>query len=292
MVAERQRKEAEQLVLPDQENTLSQKEEPAFDQGAAEPEMQGSQSARAVTEDGAEIEPAEQQVPLPPKSTASSREKRATRRQRGLEHNELQNKHVAFALEGQVGALSREGSPPREEEDQGPKGEAAASEPPKGTAEEGLQVTDEPPVPLDNGTVDLSSPSRSQQEEVGVARVNSNGLGRPESHKSQIRVSQSFTCPERPSELALNLQNHLTTSKSFREPAALSGDRNKQRTQRELGSPTSFQIQRYQDDPEKLRDKRERWKGKRRLATGQSDVLSQSLEERSEQSPSPPQHLT
>ncbi|KAL8177927.1 UNVERIFIED_CONTAM: hypothetical protein K2H54_023642, partial [Gekko kuhli] len=291
MVAERQRKEAEQLVHPGQEeNTPTWVEEPTLDQGAAEPETQESPSTGVVTEDGAKNELAAQQVLLPPKSTASSREKRASRRQRGLEHNELQNKHVALALEGQAGVLSREGSPPREEEQ---KEEAAPSGPPKGAAAaEGPQVTEEPPFPLDNGTAALNSLNRSQRGEVGVASVDTNGLGRPEGHKSQIRGSQSFTCPERPSELALNLQNHLTTSKSFRGPAVPSSEMNRPGAQRELGSPSSsFQIQRYQDDPEKLRDKRERWKGKRRLAGGQGDSLSQSLEERSEHSPSPPRHL-
>ncbi|XP_015282170.1 PREDICTED: unconventional myosin-IXb [Gekko japonicus] len=292
MVAERQSKEAEQLVHPGQEeNTLTWVEEPALDQGATEPETQGSPSTGVVAEDRAENEPAAQQVPLPPKSAASSREKRASRRQRGLEHNELQNKHVALALEGPAGALCREGSPPREEEE---AAVAAPSGPSKGAAAaEVPQVTEELPFPLDNGTVALNSLSRSQREEVGVASVETNGLGRPEGHKSQIRGSQSFTCPERPSELALNLQNHLATSKSFRAPAVPSGDRNRPGAQRELGSPSSssssFQIQRYQDDPEKLRDKRERWKG---LAGGQGDVLSQSLEERSGHSPSPPRHLT
>ncbi|XP_060088740.1 unconventional myosin-IXb [Heteronotia binoei] len=296
MVAERQRKEAEQLVPPEGKKATNWVVELALDQAAAEPETQGSQSTGLV----AKIELAEQQASLPSKSAASSREKRASRRKRGLEHNELQNKHVAFALEGQAGVLTGEGSPPREEgeeEDQEPveEGEetAASSGPPEGAVEAEPQATAEPSLPTDNGTAVLSPASQSQQEEAGAASADTNGFGRPESHKSQLRASQSFTCPERPSELALNLQNHLATSQSFRGPAALSGDRRRPGAPRELGSPTSFQIQRYQDDPEKLRDKRERWKGKRCLAGGQSDAHSQSLEEKSEHSPSsPPRDLT
>ncbi|XP_048353473.1 unconventional myosin-IXb isoform X2 [Sphaerodactylus townsendi] len=296
MLAEEQKKEAEQHGHAEQENRLSRTEEPAQDQEAAEATVPPSQSARLVVEDGAENELAEKQALLPQKSTASSREKRESRRQRGLEHNELQNKHVVFALEGQAGDLSREGSPFRQEEEAAeegrePKREAVSSElSPTDSAVGGSQVAGEPPLPLDNGTPVSKSPSGSQQEEAGAASVDTNGLGRPEGHKSQIRSSQSFTCPERPSELALNLQNHLTTSKSFRAPAEPAGDR--PGTQKELGSPTSFQIQRYQDDLEKLRDKRERWKGKRCLGGGQSDSLSQSLEERSGASPTHPPQLT
>ncbi|XP_077187964.1 unconventional myosin-IXb isoform X3 [Paroedura picta] len=291
--AERQRKEAEELVHPGPENTLSQLEEPTLDQGGTEPERQGSPSAGAGTKERAETGPAEQQAPHPPKCVASSREKRASRRQRGLEHNELQNKHVAFALEGPAGALSREGSPPQEGEEeekdhQEPEeGEAASSAPPKGPAEEGPHVS---LPPLDNDTAALNS--RSRLEEVRGASVDTNGLGGAESHKSQIRASQSFTCPERPSALALNLQNHLAASQSFWDPATPPGDQSQPGAQRELGSPTTFQIQRYQDDPEKLRDKRERWKGKRCPTGGQNDVLSQSLDGRSGQSPSPPRPLT
>nr|XP_056723553.1 unconventional myosin-IXb [Euleptes europaea] len=286
MVTEGQEKEAEQHTDPGQENRSSSAEEPAPDQGAAEPEMQRSKSPGTVAED----EPAGKQAPPPQKSAASSREKRESRRQRGLEHNELQNKHVAFALEGQAGALSRESSPLREEEGepegQGPLEEAASPKPsPEGPTVDRAQETGEPPLPLDNGTLVLNPPSKSQE---GGASVDTNGLGRPEGHKSQIRGSQSFVCPERPSELALNLQNHLAASRSFRGPAKLSGDRHQPGAPKELGSPTSFQIQRYQDDIEKLRDKRERWKGKRHLGGGQSDALSQSLEERSQPYPSPP----
>ncbi|XP_054835743.1 unconventional myosin-IXb isoform X3 [Eublepharis macularius] len=289
MVAEEQKEEVE-LQDNSQEDRLSQAEEVSSDQRAVEPEMQLSHSAGLVAEDGAENKPAEKLAPFSQKSAPSSREKRESRRQRGLEHNELQNKHVAS------GALSREGSPPQEEEEEEEEGqesgqvvkeEEASSKP----SEEGPRGTEEPPLPLDIGPLVLNPPSGSKQEEVGVAAVNTNRLERPENHKSQIRGSQSFTCPVRPSELTIDLPSNLSASKSFRGFTELYNTQNKEGAPKELGSPTSFQIQRYQDDPEKLRDKRERWKGKRRLGCRPSNVLSQSLEERSEPSPPSPPRL-
>lgn len=271
-----------------QENGLGRAEEPTSD-----PEMQPDQAARFAVdeeEDRAENEQLEKQAPLlSQKSMASSREKRESRRQRGLEHNKLQNKHVSFAFEGQPGAPNKEGTSTHdvaEGESYNPgryeAGDAISSEPlPKRAEEEGAKMTGENPLTL-NGNAPVSSLSLGLKQEEAANMANANGLGRPENPK--IRASQSFTCPERPSELSLNLQNNLASSKSFRS----STNKSKQGAPKDLGSPSSFPIQRYQDDPDKLRDKRERWKGKRQLA-GRDEMHSQSLEERGEraQSPSP-----
>ncbi|XP_066491862.1 unconventional myosin-IXb isoform X2 [Tiliqua scincoides] len=285
--------EVERQKAIKQENGLGQAEESISDQMVVEPEMQTDQRVKfeeeEEEEDRAENEQVGKQAPLlSQKSTASSREKRESRRQRGLEHNKLQNKHVSFAFEGQPGAPSREDSPTHkiaEEESCNPEqyeaGDAISSEPlPKSTEEEGAQRTGENPLGL-NGSASVSSLPLGLKQEEAANMANANGLGRPENPK--IRISQSFTCPERPSELSLNLQNNLASSRSFRS----STNKSKQGASKDLGSPTSFPIQRYQDDPGKLRDKRERWKDKRQLA-GRDEMHSQSLDERGEPAQSPP----
>uniref|UniRef100_A0A8C5J6X0 Myosin IXB n=1 Tax=Junco hyemalis TaxID=40217 RepID=A0A8C5J6X0_JUNHY len=127
---------------------------------------------------------------------SNSREKRESRRQRGLEHNDLQNKHALLSLEG----------PPAED-----------------TA----------------------------------------------------------------ADLALKVHSTLSAGGSFHGPADCWADRNRrQRATKDLDSNTSA-IQRYVDDPEKLKYKREKWKGKRQSDSGQNDVLSQSLDGRIRLSPDP-----
>uniref|UniRef100_A0A8B9RPI9 Myosin IXB n=1 Tax=Accipiter nisus TaxID=211598 RepID=A0A8B9RPI9_9AVES len=153
----------------------------------------------------------------------NSREKRESRRQRGLEHNELQNKHVLFSFEG-------------------------------------------PP-----------SPMKTQGNQ-----------------NNQLRGSQSFNCPERPTNLALNLHNTLSATGSFQTPAEGWADKTKrlvQKATKDLDSPTSSPIQRYVDDPGKLKYKREKWKGKRQSDAGQNDMLSQSLDERTRADKSPQDQL-
>uniref|UniRef100_A0A8C2TU22 Myosin IXB n=1 Tax=Coturnix japonica TaxID=93934 RepID=A0A8C2TU22_COTJA len=175
----------------------------------------------------------------------SSREKREFRRQRGLEHNELQNKHVQFSFEG--GALLC-----LEEQT---------------SSEEALE--------------NILEPKESREQDT----VN-RGMKTQENQNSQLKVSQS--CPERPTNLALNLENTLLATGSFQTPAESWGDKNRRPVQKEtkdLDSPTSSQIQRYVDDPGKLKYKREKWKGKRQSDAGQNDMLSQSLDGRTRQSP-------
>lgn len=266
VTAKKQEEEKQQAAR--QENGLSLVEEAVSGLAPEEPEMQLEERA----EDGAETRHEEKQAALAQKSGASSREKRESRRRRGLEHNKLQNKHVAFSFEEPSVTPENE---IRESEQAVEKDTVS----PENEAKERHRVADRQPVPLESKGV----PALDLKQEA--PKVDSDLLeNRSGGHKNQIRGSQSFTCLERPSELALNLHNSLVSSKSFR------GEKSKQGASKELGSPTSFQIQRYQDDPNKLRDKRERWKGKRRMACRQSNTLSQSMEERSD--PPQPQPLT
>ncbi|XP_061457364.1 unconventional myosin-IXb isoform X3 [Rhineura floridana] len=285
MITDRKQEEEKHCALGQQVNGLGQPAEPISNQEALEVPLEGTAGPTAEDNGRAENGDAGKQSPLlSPKGAASSREKRESRRQRGLKHNELQNKHVTFAFEEQPGvspsrarvveAGQEPGRPVMEEE----QAAGVASEPlPNSAQGEGARGNG---VPLDSATPLPSLPQGLKQEER-AAKEETNGLGRVDSPK--IRVSQSFTYPERPSELALSLPNNLASSQSFRSPAS----KNKRVAQKDLDSLPSFHLQRYQDDPGKLRDKRERWKGKRRLASGQKEALSQSLDERSEPAQSP-----
>uniref|UniRef100_A0A8C3MHQ2 Uncharacterized protein n=1 Tax=Geospiza parvula TaxID=87175 RepID=A0A8C3MHQ2_GEOPR len=193
---------------------------------------------------------------------SNSREKRESRRQRGLEHNDLQNKHALLSLEGPSALCHEEQTVSEEALESAPEAE-------KSTAQE------------DNVLQGSSEGEKSPSEEKTVSDT-------PPS--SEIKESDSvpdFTCPERPTDLALKVHSTLSASGSFQGPADCWADRNRrQRATKDLDSPTSA-IQRYVDDPEKLKYKREKWKGKRQSDAGQNDVLSQSLDGRIRLSPDP-----
>uniref|UniRef100_A0A8C3L9Z8 Myosin IXB n=1 Tax=Chrysolophus pictus TaxID=9089 RepID=A0A8C3L9Z8_CHRPC len=257
MVMEKQKAEEEQRRMQeaqDRENDMSKDEgsEPTTDQLPVKHESELDQVVEGkdqVPSEQAENLVSSEMATLPQKNViegsekvTSSREKREFRRQRGLEHNELQNKHVQFSFE-----------------------EAALLRPEEQTSsEEALENVPE---------VDKA-----------VDRV----MKTQESQNSQLKVSQS--CPERPTNLALNLENTLFATGSFQTPAECWGDKNKRPVQKEtkdLDSPTSSQIQRYVDDPGKLKYKREKWKGKRQSDAAQNDMLSQSLDGRTRADQSP-----
>ncbi|XP_071584076.1 unconventional myosin-IXb isoform X4 [Heliangelus exortis] len=228
----------------------------------------------------------------------NSREKRESRRQRGLEHNELQNKHVLFSFEGPSLLCHEEQTSPKEslqtvpvpekspaqdtvlqgsnEGEKSPSGEKAFSNvAPSGKRQESISVPEQPPG--------------SEIDDKSFDRMKTQG-----NQNNQIRGSQSFNCPERPTNLALNLHNTLSASRSFQIPSECWTEKNKrpvQKTTNDLESPTSSLIQRYVDDPGKLKYKREKWKGKRQSDTGRNDMLSQSLDERTRTDKSPQDQL-
>uniref|UniRef100_A0A670KFA6 Myosin IXB n=1 Tax=Podarcis muralis TaxID=64176 RepID=A0A670KFA6_PODMU len=123
MIADKKREEeavaqalAEQQRQQQQVNGLHQPEEHVSSQAPAEStEASLDQTGKAEDEEGAwsSGDSRDQSPPLSQKGLASSREKRAFRRQRGLEHNELQSKHVAFSVDDPRG--SGEGGPSRGE---------------------------------------------------------------------------------------------------------------------------------------------------------------------------------
>ncbi|NWX17083.1 MYO9B protein, partial [Aegotheles bennettii] len=228
----------------------------------------------------------------------NSREKRESRRQRGLEHNELQNKHVLFSLEGPSLPCHEEQTSSEEALEIVPvpkkstaqdtalqgssKGEKSPSEekalldtPPSSEIKESSPAPEQPPV--------------SEGDDEAADRMKTQG-----NQNNQIKGSQSFNCPERPTNLALNLRNTLSASGSFESPSECWADKSKhlvQKPTKDLESPTSFAIQRYVDDPGKLKYKREKWKGKRQSDASQNDMLSQSLDERTRADKSPQDQL-
>uniref|UniRef100_A0A8D2PDR2 Myosin IXB n=1 Tax=Zosterops lateralis melanops TaxID=1220523 RepID=A0A8D2PDR2_ZOSLA len=250
IVLEKQKAEEKQRELQEDEDkeddtSKDEQSEPATDELPVKNESEPDQAVE--DEDESQNEQAEnlsssEKATLPQKHTmegsekvTNSREKRESRRQRGLQHNDLQNKHVLLSFEG-PSALSQE----------------------------------------DNVLQGSSEGEKSPTEDTAADRTKTQG-----NQNNQIKVSQSFTCRERPTDLALTVRNTLSATGSFQGPADCWADRNRrQRATKDLDSPTSSAIQRYVDDPEKLKYKREKWKGKRQSDAGQNDVLSQSLDGR------------
>uniref|UniRef100_A0A674H7S4 Myosin IXB n=1 Tax=Taeniopygia guttata TaxID=59729 RepID=A0A674H7S4_TAEGU len=242
----------------DEDMSKDEQSKPATDElpvkHESEPDQAVEDEGQAQNEQAENLSSSEKAT-LPQKHTmdgservTNSREKRESRRQRGLEHNDLQNKHVLLSFEG-PSALGHEELTVSEEALE------TAPEPEKSTAQEDNVL---------QGTEDTAADRTKTQ------RNNNN----------QIKGSQSFTCPERPTDLALNVHHTLSATGSFQEPADCWADKKRwQRATKDLDSPTSG-IQRYVDDPEKLKYKREKWKGKRQSDVGQNDVLSQSLDGR------------
>ncbi|XP_068020934.1 unconventional myosin-IXb isoform X4 [Melanerpes formicivorus] len=221
-------------------------------------------------------------VPESAERAPSSREKRESRRQRGLEHNELQNKHVLLSFEG----------PPRYQGE--PTSSEGALETPSASetlvaqdavlqgSRKGERIPGEEKALSDTPASSEIKESSSVPEQPHVSG-DDRALDRTE--MNQMKGSQRLHRLERPTHLALNLPSM---------PAECWGEKNKrlvQKAAKDLDSPTGSQIQRYVDDPGKLKYKREKWKGKRQSDAGQNDMLSQSLDERTHGDKSPQKQL-
>uniref|UniRef100_A0A8C3LBZ6 Myosin IXB n=1 Tax=Chrysolophus pictus TaxID=9089 RepID=A0A8C3LBZ6_CHRPC len=281
MVMEKQKAEEEQRRMQeaqDRENDMSKDEgsEPTTDQLPVKHESELDQVVEGkdqVPSEQAENLVSSEMATLPQKNViegsekvTSSREKREFRRQRGLEHNELQNKHVQFSFE--EAALLRP-----EEQTSSEEALENVPEPKESTEQDAvLQKSNEKEQNANHGKVISDTPLLSEIKEgsyipeqppaLEVERVDKavdRVMKTQESQNSQLKVSQSSECW---------------------------GDKNKRPVQKEtkdLDSPTSSQIQRYVDDPGKLKYKREKWKGKRQSDAAQNDMLSQSLDGRTQE---------
>ncbi|XP_040097007.1 unconventional myosin-IXb isoform X2 [Oryx dammah] len=188
-----------------------------------------------------------------------SREKRESRRQRGLEHVKLQNKHIQSCKdEHTLRELSRKAVPGSEEslpedtkegrEDESPSD--ARTEMEVAAPKKQPQVTPQaPPSSPDSGEAQAGSPRPSHKE-------------RPTSLALDSRVAMlgPSATPETPKD----------KSKPGISP----------RAQDRPDSPGgSTQIQRYRDpDTERLANAVELWRGKKLMTTGSNTMLSQSLD--------------
>ncbi|XP_034611405.1 unconventional myosin-IXb isoform X1 [Trachemys scripta elegans] len=318
-----QRKRFQQMIVEKQqemqqaqegEDSVSQEDgnELALEQLAVKPEMQPDQGVEQMTagvdeaqndRDEKRSQAIEKAIPSQKSITdgheklTSSREKRESRRQRGLEHNKLQNKHVLFPLEEQSLVCQEEETSAEEtpETVQEPnKFTADETVLPKGTEEERIPVEEnktlsDTQVPGEILDSDVSFPKQANESKQEILdNKDIDKLKIQENQKNQVKGSQSFTCPERPSDLSLHIKKNLAPTRSFQ--TADENYKNKYRiskVDKDPDSPPSFQIQRYLHDPGELRDKREKWKGKRQSEAGQNDVLSQSLDERNRTGQSP-----
>ncbi|XP_043391973.1 unconventional myosin-IXb isoform X10 [Chelonia mydas] len=260
-----QAQEGEASVSPEDGNEL------ALEQLAVKPEMQPDQGVEqmAAGVDGAQNDrdeklsqatekaiPSQKSITDVHEKLTSSREKRESRRQRGLEHNKLQNKHVLFPLEEQSLVCHEEKTSEKEtpETVQEPnKFTAEDTVLPKGTEEERIPVeenktlsdTQVPGEILDSEVSFPKQSNESKQEILDDKDIDKVKI--QENQKNQVKGSQSFTCPERPSDLSLNVKKNLTPTRSFQTADENYGNKNKHRilkVDKDLDSPPSFQIQR------------------------------------------------
>lgn len=309
MVLEKKKAEEKQREMQENredDTSKDEQSEPATDElpvkQASEPDQAVEDKDQAQNEQDENLSSSEK-ASLPQKNTTegsekvtNSREKRESRRQRGLEHNDLQNKHVLMSFEGLSAVCHEEQTVSEEALETAPESEKStaqednvlqgSSEGEKSPSEE-KSLSDIPPSSAikECGSVPEQAPG-PEAEDTAADRTETQG-----NKNNQIKGSQSFTCPERPTDLALSVRNTLSATGSFQSPADSWADKNKrQRATKDLDSPTSA-IQRYVDDPEKLKYKREKWKGKRQSDAGQNDVLSQSLDGRIRVDKSPQDQL-
>uniref|UniRef100_A0A8B9Z4A3 Myosin IXB n=1 Tax=Buteo japonicus TaxID=224669 RepID=A0A8B9Z4A3_9AVES len=307
MAIEKQKAEEKQREMQedqDRENNISKDEhsEPATDQLPVKHKSEVDQAVgdrdQTPNEQAKNLSSSEKAT-LPQKNmtegsekVTNSREKRESRRQRGLEHNELQNKHVLFSFEGPPSPCYEKQTSSEEalETVPVPKKSTAQDTVLQGSSEGEKSPSEEKGLPDTSPSSEIKEssfipeqPPVSEVDDKAVDRMKTQG-----NQNNQLRGSQSFNCPERPTNLALNLHNTLSATGSFQTPAECWADKTKrlvQKATKDLDSPTSSPIQRYVDDPGKLKYKREKWKGKRQSDAGQNDMLSQSLDERTRQSP-------
>ncbi|XP_074894056.1 unconventional myosin-IXb isoform X5 [Buteo buteo] len=313
MAIEKQKAEEKQREMQedqDRENNISKDEhsEPATDQLPVKHKSEVDQAVgdrdQTPNEQAKNLSSSEKAT-LPQKNmtegsekVTNSREKRESRRQRGLEHNELQNKHVLFSFEGPPSPCYEKQTSSEEalETVPVPKKSTAQDTVLQGSSEGEKSPSEEKGLPDTSPSSEIKEssfipeqPPVSEVDDKAVDRMKTQG-----NQNNQLRGSQSFNCPERPTNLALNLHNTLSATGSFQTPAECWADKTKrlvQKATKDLDSPTSSPIQRYVDDPGKLKYKREKWKGKRQSDAGQNDMLSQSLDERTRADKSPQDQL-
>ncbi|XP_025771643.1 unconventional myosin-IXb [Puma concolor] len=255
---------AEQEQVPRQGPEPSEDREPS----AVEPEVWPSDEPLAESSPPEEV-PSLEKPPAPQKNTAeshekvpSSREKRESRRQRGLEHVKLQNKHIQsckeeIALREPSGrAILEQGESLPEDRKESREDETLSD---LGTEAENAfkQQPEEPPQAVPAGQLPGETPKVPQGGDPTPGHV------------------------ERPTSLALDTRvgepTPSTTPETPKDKSKLGGDLRAQDRPESPGGST--QIQRYRDpDSERLASAVELWRGKKLMAASSSTMLSQSLD--------------
>ncbi|KAG8517280.1 Unconventional myosin-IXb, partial [Galemys pyrenaicus] len=182
----------------------------------------------------------------------STREKRESRRQRGLEHVKFQNKHIQSCKENtprepsEADVLEPEENPPENRK---------ASREDESLSDRGME-TEKPSVKQPSELLQASPTSQASGETPKVLQQRPTSL----TLDSKICVQAPSASPETPKD----------KGKTGGSP----------RTQDRPESPGgSTQIQRYRDaDTERLASAVELWRGKKLMAAGPSTMLSQSLD--------------
>nr|XP_019592342.1 PREDICTED: unconventional myosin-IXb isoform X8 [Rhinolophus sinicus] len=270
MVTEKQRaeeKEREAQQAAREETTVGRLgPEPSEDDthSALEPEGWPAHEPPAESSHPKKEVPSPEKV-LPPQKNApeihekvsSSREKRESRRQRGLEHVELQNKHMQ-SCKDENALREPSGKAALEQEEHLPKDKKESRE-------------DE--APSDTGT-EMEKAAQTKQPEGPPQATPTCQVPRETPQAPQGRM-------ERPTSLALDSRVGApapgTTPETPQEMRKLSGSPRAQDRPESPGG--SSHIQRYRDPAsERLASAVELWRGKNRTATSPSTMLSQSLD--------------
>ncbi|XP_063456070.1 unconventional myosin-IXb isoform X3 [Pan paniscus] len=245
--------------------------EPAEDGGhlASEPEVQPSDRS-PLEHSSPEKEAPSPEKTLPPQKTVaaeshekvpSSREKRESRRQRGLEHVKFQNKHI-----------------------QSCKKESALREPSRRvTQEQGVSLLEDKKESREDETllvVETEAENTSQKQPTEQPQAMAVGKVSEETEKTLPSGSPRPGQLERPTSLALDSRVSPPAPGSAPEtPEDKSKPCGSPRVQEKPDSPGgSTQIQRYLD-AERLASAVELWRGKKLVAAASpSAMLSQSLD--------------
>ncbi|XP_054982407.1 unconventional myosin-IXb isoform X3 [Sorex araneus] len=275
MVAEKREAKVEHVPSPPQPDEVAKPEAgPSNEAPTESPQPEPKTKVPSLSE-----------VPEAPKAAAdshekvaSNREKRESRRQRGLEHVKFQNKHVHATRE--PAAWARSGDMGTGPEDRDTVAVGAKS---SGVAAVGLSLElDSPAEPESRarGAVlagpELDLPARAEDRDRTTAgatsELDSTSAPAPVSPVSRETPRVPL---ERPTSLALDARGSTPEVPGEEKPGSSPGAR-EQPESPSSGGGTCL-IQRYRDqDTERLASAVELWRGKKRAAA--STVLSQSLD--------------
>ncbi|XP_045051604.2 unconventional myosin-IXb isoform X4 [Desmodus rotundus] len=229
-----------------------------------EPEVRPSHEPPAESLHPETEGPGPEKFPSPQKNATegnekvpSSREKRESRRQRGLEHVELQHKHIqSYKDENTLREPAGRVSPEQEE-----------------CLPQDRRESREDEVPSDTGTDTENSAPENQPEGLPHAT--------PACHVPRVTPQEPQDFTERPTSLALDSGVSIpapdTTPETPQDKSKPSGGPRAQDRPESPGGST--QIQRYRDlASERLANAVELWRGKNLTSAGPSTMLSQSLD--------------